>query len=110
MTVSGQKLRVARWQSKAPVHRMPAVAYATNRRKSEVVKEPARHVKSVATEQLTRQARFVAEFLHAQAGPNVQRLYSQVASNTAETRMKSMETAVHDMRQMLKRLMKQDGV
>ena len=40
----------------------------------------------------------------------VRRLYSQVASNTAEARMKFMETAVHDMKQMLKRLMKQDGV
>ena len=84
---------------------MPAVAYATNRRKSEVVKEQARyqHVKSVA---MKEQARFVAEFLHAQAGPNVRRLYSQVASNTAEARMKSMETAIYGVRQLLERLTK----
>ena len=36
LTVAGQKLRVARWRSKAPSHRVPAVAYATNRRKLEV--------------------------------------------------------------------------
>ena len=72
------------------------------------MQEQARHhVKSVA---MKEQAMFVAEFLHAQAVPNARRLYSQVASNTAEARMKFMETAVHDMKQMLKRLMKQDGV
>ena len=97
---------------------MPAVA--TNRRKSEMAVKARQerksemamkarhHVKS--TVPMKEQAMFVAEFLHAQAVPNARRLYSQVASNTAETRMKSMETAVHDMRQMLKRLMKQDGV
>ena len=70
----------------------------------EVVKEQARyHVKSVA---MKEQARFVAEFLHAQAGPGVRRLYSQVASNTAEVRMKSMETAIYGVRQLLERLTK----
>ena len=104
LSVSGHKLRVAKWWSfKAP---SPASAYATNRWKSEVaMKEQARHhVKSEVA--MKEQARFVAEFLHAQAGPNVRRLYSQVASNTAEARMKFMETAMYDMRQMLKRLMK----
>ena len=55
---------------------------------------------------MKERARFVAEFLDAQAGPSGRRLYSQVASNTAEARMKFMETAMYDMRQMLKRLMK----
>ena len=72
-------------------------------------KQARHHIKSKVPA-MKEQAMFVAEFLHAQAVPNARRLYSQVASNTAETRMKSMETAVHDMRQMLKRLMKQDGV
>ena len=87
LTVSGQKLRVARWRSKAPSHRVPAVAYATNRRNGH-------HIKSEVA--MKEQARFVAEFLHARAGPpGGRRLYSQVASNTAEARMKSMETAIY---------------
>ena len=118
LEVSGQKLRVARWQSKALSHRMPAVA--TNRQKSEMAvkarqerksematKQARHHVKSKVA--MKEQAMFVAELLHAQAVPNARRLYSQVASTT-EARMKSVETAVHDMKQMLKRLMKQDGV
>ena len=52
------------------------------------------------------QARFVADLLRAQAAPNVRRLYSQVASNTAEVRMKSMETAIYGVRQLLERLTK----
>ena len=107
LTVSGQKLRVARWQSKTPSHRVPAVA--TNRRKSEMAvkarqerkSEMARH--HVKSEQ-ARQARFVADFLHAQAAPNGRRLYSQVISNTAEARMKSIETAINGVRQLLERL------
>ena len=107
LSVSGHKLRVAKWRSsKVP---SPAPAYATNRWKSEVAAKQARHhVKSKVA--MKEQAMFVAEFLHAQAVPNARRLYSQVASNTAEARMKFMETAMHDMKQMLKRLMKQDGV
>ena len=58
---------------------------------------------------MKEQAMFVAEFFRAQAVPNARRLYSQVASTT-EARIKSVETAMHDMKQMLKRLMKQDGV
>ncbi len=112
LEVSGQKLRVARWQ-KAPSHRVPAVA--TNRRKSEMAvkarqerkSEQARHVKSKVA--MKEQAMFLAEFFHAQAVPNARRLYSQVASTT-EARIKSVETAMHDMKQMLKCLMKQDGV
>ena len=50
---------------------------------------------------MKERARFVAEFLDAQAGPGGRRLYSQVASNTAEARMKSMETAIYDVRQQL---------
>ena len=46
------------------------------------------------------------QFLDAQARPNGRRLYSQVASNTAEARMKSMETAIYDVKQLLKRLSK----
>ena len=69
------------------------------------MKEQARHhIKSEVA--MKEQARFVAEFLHAQAGPNVRRLYSQVASNTAEARMKSMETAIYGVRQLLERLTK----
>ena len=107
--MSGHKLRVAKWRSsKVP---SPAPAYATNRWKSEVaMKEQARHYASQVGSGYERATRFVAEFLHAQAAPNVRRLYSQVASNTAEARMKFMETAMNDMKQMLKRLMKQGGV
>ena len=105
LTVSGQKLRVARWQSKAPSHRVPAVA--TNRRKSEMAKQARQERKSEAVKQARQeQARFVADLLHAQAAPNVRRLYSQVTSNTAEARMKSMETAIHGVRQLLERLTK----
>ena len=46
----------------------------------------------------------MAEFLNAQTRPEGRRLYSQVASNTAETRMKSMETAIYEVKQLLKRL------
>ena len=53
---------------------------------------------------MKEQARFVVEFLDAQARPGGRRLYSQVAFNTAEARMKSMETAIYDVRQFLKRL------
>ena len=56
---------------------------------------------------MKEQARFVAEFFHARAGPpGGRRLYSQVASNTAEARMKSMETAIYGVRQLLERLTK----
>ena len=52
---------------------------------------------------------FVAEFLDAQAGPGGRRLYSQVASKTteaktAEAHMKSMETAICDVRRLLQNL------
>ena len=98
LSVSGHKLRVAKWRSfKAP---SPAVAYATNRRSRQAIKS-----EEVATAMKER-ARFVAEFLDAQAGPSGRRLYSQVASNTAEARMKSMETAIYGVRQLLERLTK----
>ncbi len=102
LTVSGQKLRVARWRSKAPSHRVPAVAYATNRRKSEVAKQARQERKlDMAVKQARQeQASFVADLLHAQAAPNVRRLYSQVTSNTAETRM---ITAINGLRQLLER-------
>ena len=58
------------------------------------------------TATVKERARFVAEFLNAQTRPEGQRLYSQVASNTAEARMKSMETEIYDVRQLLKRLSK----
>ena len=79
---------------------MPAVAYATNRRNGRQV------VKSEAATAMKERASFVAEFLDAQAGPGGRRLYSQVASNTAEVRMKSMETAIYGVRQLLERLTK----
>ena len=55
---------------------------------------------------MKEQARFVAEFLDAQAGTGGRRLYSQVASNTAEARMKSMETTIYGVKQLLERLTK----
>ena len=96
LSVTGHKLRVAKWQSfKGP----PAqFANATNRWNRWAVKSEGVAMKE--------RARFVAEFLDAQAGPSGRRLYSQVASNTAEARMKSMETAVYEVRQLLKRFMK----
>ena len=90
LSVAGHKLRVAKWRSsKGLVHRAPAVA-TTNRRNGDQ-----------AT--MKEQARFVMEFLDAQAArPGDRRLYSQaVASNTSEARMKSMETT---MKQILNRL------
>ena len=101
--VTGLRFRVAKWQSKTPPHRVPAVA--TNRRKSEMAvkarqerksEKSSPRAESEAVKQARKeQARFVADLLHAQAAPNVRRLYSQVISNTAETRMKSMETAIN---------------
>ena len=56
---------------------------------------------------MKERAHFVAEFLDAHAAPSVRRSYSQVASNTVEARMKSMETAMNDMGKTLKSFMKQ---
>ena len=90
-SVSGHKLRVEKWRSfKAP-------SYHTNRHG-----RPAIKLEDVTTT-VKERARFVAEFLNAQTRPG-QRLYSQVVSNKAEARMKSMETAMYDVKQMLKRL------
>ena len=96
--MTGHRLRVAKWQSKTPA---PAIACTTNHR-------PSRRAKSegVGTDMKER-ARFVADFLDAQAAPSSRRLYSQVASNTVEARMKSMATAMNDMGKMLRCLMKQ---
>ena len=112
--VTGLRFRVAKWQSKTPSHRVPAVA--TNRRKSEMAvkarqerksEKSSPRAESEAVKQARKeQARFVADLLHAQAAPNVRRLYSQVISNTAEARMKSMETAINGVRQLLERLTK----
>ena len=111
-TMTGLRFRVAKWQSKTPSHRVPAVA--TNRRKSEMAvkarqerksEKSSPRAESEAVKQARKeQARFVADLLHAQAAPNVRRLYSQVISNTAEVRMKSMETAMYDVKQLLKRM------
>ena len=101
LSVSGHKLRVAKWQSfkaPAPAPAPAQPANATNRWSRQAAKSEGVAMKE--------RARFVSEFLDAQAGPSGRRSYSQVASNTAEARMKSMETAMYDMRQMLKRLMK----
>ena len=96
LSVAGHKLRVATWRSEAP-HRVPA--YVTNRHRNG--RQPA----IVATAVIKEQALFVAEFLDAQAGPAGRRsVYSQVASNTAEVRMKSMETAIYGVKQLLERL------
>ena len=83
LSVAGYKFRVAKWRSsKGPVHRAPAVA-TTNRRNG--------HQAS-----MKEQARFVMEFLDAQAArPADRRLYSQAAApNTSEARMKAMETVM----------------
>ena len=90
------KIRAAKWQSKAPA---PAFASATKHRRS-------RRAKSEKGTDVKERASFVAEFIDATA-PSSRRLYSQVASNTVEARMKSMATAMNDMGKMLKCLMKQ---
>ena len=89
LSVAGHKLRVAKWvSSRSPVRRAPTVATTNRRNGDQVLKE---------------QARFLMEFLDAQAArPGERRLYSQaVAPNTSEARMKSMETT---MKQILNRL------
>ena len=85
-SVSGHKLRVEKWRSfKAP-------SYHTNRHGRQAIK-----LEDVTTTGKER-ARFVAEFLNAQTRPEGQRLYSQVVSNKAEARMKSIETAMYDVK------------
>ena len=87
-SVSGHKLRVEKWRSsKAP-------SYHTNRHGRQAIKEDV-------TTTMKERARFAAEFL-AQTRP--ERSYSQVVSNKVEARMKSMETAIYDVKQLLKRL------
>ena len=93
LSVAGHKLRVAKWgSSKGPVHRAPVAS--TNRRSGD--------------QAMKKQARFVMEFLDAQAArPGDRRLYSQVvAPNTSEARMRSMETT---MKQILRRLSERPG-
>ena len=91
-SVSGHKLRVEKWRSfKAP-------SYHTNHHGRQAIK-----LEDVTTT-VKERARFVAEFLNAQTRPVGQRLYSQVVSNKTEARMKSMETAMYDVKQLLKRL------
>ena len=93
-SVSGHKLRVEKWRSfKAP-------PYHTNRHGHQAIKLEVVKTKDRAKEQ----ARFVMEFLDAQAArPADRRLYSQAAApNTSEARMKAMETAIYD--KILKRL------
>ena len=90
-SVSGHKLRVEKWRSfKAP-------SYHTNRHGRQAIKEDV-------TTTVKERARFAAEFLNAQTRPEGQRLYSQVVSNKVEARMKSMETAMYDVKQVLKRM------
>ena len=89
-------LRAAKWQSKAPA---PAFASATKHRRS-------RRAKSEKGTDMKERARFAAEFLDA-AAPSSRRLYSQVASNTVEARMKSMAAAMNEMGEMVRCLMKQ---
>ena len=87
-SVSGHKLRVEKWRSsKAP-------SYHTNRHGRQAIKEDV-------TTTMKERARFAAEFL-AQTRP--ERSYSQVVSNKVEARMKSMETAMYDVKQLLKRM------
>ena len=93
-SVSGHKLRVEKWRSfKAP-------PYHTNRHGHQAIKLEVVKTKDRAKEQ----ARFVMEFLDAQAArPADRRLYSQAAApNTSEARMKAMETAIYD--KILRRL------
>ena len=94
LSVAGHKLRVAKWgSSKGPVRRAPIVA-TTNRKSGD--------------QAMKKQARFVMEFLDAQAArPGDRRLYSQaVAPSTSEARMRSMETT---MKQILRRLSERAG-
>ena len=87
-SVAGHKLRVEKWRSsKAP-------SYHTNRHGRQAIKEDV-------TTTMKERARFAAEFL-AQTRP--ERSYSQVVSNKVEARMKSMETAMYDVKQLLKRM------
>ena len=87
-SVSGHKLRVEKWRSsKAP-------SYHTNRHGRQAIKEDV-------TTTMKERAKFAAEFL-AQTRP--ERSYSQVVSNKVEARMKSMETAMYDVKQLLKRM------
>ena len=91
-SVSGHKLRVEKWRSfKAP-------SYHTNHHGRQAIK-----LEDVTTT-VKERARFVAEFLNAQTRPVGQRLFSQVVSNKTEARMKSMETAMYDVKHLLKRL------
>ena len=91
-SVSGHKLRVEKWRSfKAP-------SYHTNRHGRQAIK-----LEDVTTT-VKERARFAAEFLNAQTRPEGHRLYSQVVSNKVEARMKSMETAMYDVKQLLKRM------
>ena len=93
-SVSGHKLRVEKWRSfKAP-------PYHTNRHGHQAIKLEVVKTKDRAREQ----ARFLMEFLDAQAArPADRRLYSQAAApNTSEARMKAMETAIYD--KILRRL------
>ena len=104
--MTGQRLRIAKWQSsKAPAPAVARVNKVRQERKSKAVKQKSEMARHHVKSEQARQARFVADFLHAQAAPNGRRLYSQVISNVAEARMKSMETAIlNGVRQLLERL------
>jgi hypothetical protein len=79
-------------------------------RRTQSRKIPSAATASVSNGLIKERACFVAEFLAAQlARPSGglqsrQQLYSQAVNKTADIRMKSMETAMYDMRRLLERL------
>ena len=98
----GHKLRVARWKSKG--------------RRSRSAKSQTRKISSAAgtascNSSVEERARFVAEFLAAEArpsgSPRGRQLYSQVVSRDKSAdhrRMQSMEMAIYDVKRLLERL------
>ena len=104
MPESGGKFSVEKWKVKASstcAHR----ALATKAVRSRKISSAACTV-SVGNSSI-KEARFVADFLAAQARPfpRGRQLYSHVVSDKkAETRMKYMETAICDVRRLLERL------
>ena len=99
-SLCGRKLRVAKWV--VPVARVVTAVVSKSR--------DGRRGQNRSSE---KEARFVADFLAAQARPGGEfprgrQLYSRVLApdKTADRRMESMETAISDIRQLLERLTK----
>ena len=117
-SVSGHEIRVKKWRVREDHHpTVPqAASFDTRRsgRRNQHRKIPsAVCTTSVSNGLIKERAYFVAEFLAAQARPRgvsqksggQQQLYSHVIGpDKAEVRMKSMETAIYDIRRLLERL------